>query len=154
MEKKLYITKKENSYENLTSLYDFYDKVLNCLVVNTKTMTNKNKRRGFYIADFSIKDKRDLLLVEVVKIVNMITSKSLPILINCNNLKTFIQLLKMKFKLRKTATKIKKAKPQDINNDFDENLDFVRRALNFPMSMYEDIYHTYYEEGIEIPDLR
>ena len=154
MEKKLHITKKENSYENLTSLYDFYDKVLNCLVVNAKTMTNRNNRRGFYITDFSIKDKKDLLLVEVVKITNMITSKSLPILIDCNNLKTFIQLLKMKFKLRKTATKIKKAKPQDINNDFDENLDFVRRALNFPMSMYEDIYHTYYEEGIEIPDLR
>ena len=145
---------KNNFNDDLTSLYNYYDKILNCLVINAKTMTIRNKRRGYYIDNFNIENKTDLLLVEIVKIINTITSKQLPILIDCNSFKALLHFFKMKFKLRKSSTKIRIAHPEDINNDFKENLDFVCRDLRFSKKIYENIYETFYVEGIEIPDLR
>ena len=86
--------------ENKEILYNFYDKILDCLVINTKSMTKLNNRKGYYIPDFDINDKVTLLLVEIIKIVDMFdANNNLPILISINSLKSYIQYLKLKFKL-------------------------------------------------------
>lgn len=133
------------------NLYDFYDKILNCLVINTNSMTKLNKRRGYYIPNFNIEDKIDLLLVEIIKIVNLFNgSNNLPILISIYNFNSFMQYIKLKIKLRKTSTKVKKAKKEDVNGDLVENLEFVQKEFNFPFSMYEEIYDSYYKKGAEV----
>lgn len=138
--------------EDNKKLFDFYDKILNCLILNTEYFTKENNRRGYYIPDFNIKDKEDLLLVEIVKIISMFKSESssLPLLIYYNDFKGFVNFLKLKFKLRKTLVKVKKATKEDKNDDFNTNLDFVCKELNFPRAVYEDIYEAYYEKGVKI----
>ena len=140
--------------EDNKKLFDFYDKILNCLILNTEYFTKENNRRGYYIPDFNIKDKEDLLLIEIVKIINMFKSESfsLPLLIYYNDFKGFINFLKLKFKLRKTLVKVKKATEEDKNDDFNTNLNFVCEELNFPRAVYEDIYEAYYEKGVKIND--
>ena len=121
---------------------------------NTKygIFCKKNNRKGYYIPNFNIKDKEDLLLVEIVKIISMFKSESssLPLLIYYNDFKGFINFLKLKFKLRKTSVKVKKATEEDKNDDFNTNLNFVCKELNFPRAVYEDIYEAYYEKGVKI----
>lgn len=140
--------------ENKEILYNFYDKILNCLVINTKSMAKHNKRRGYYIPHFNMKDKTDLLMVEIIKIISMFNKEEddLPILISIYNLNSFIQYTKLKIKLRKSSVKIKKAKKEDENGDIVENLEFVQKEFNFPFSMYEEIYDSYYKKGAEIND--
>lgn len=140
--------------ENKEVLYNFYDKILNCLIINTKSMAKYNKRRGYYIPNFNIKDKTDLLIVEIIKIISMFNKEEddLPILISIYNLNSFIQYMKLKIKLRKSSVKIKKAKKEDENGDIVENLEFVQKELNFPFSMYEEIYDSYYKKGAEVND--
>lgn len=133
------------------NLYNFYDKILNCLVINTNSMTKLNKRNGYYIPNFNIKDKTDLLLVEIIKIVNLFNgNNTLPILISIYNFNSFMQYIKLKIKLRKTSVKVKKAKKEDVNGDLIENLEFVQKEFNFPFSMYEEIYDSYYKKGAEV----
>lgn len=137
--------------ENKEVLYNFYDKILDCLVINTKSMTKLNNRKGYYIPDFDINDKVTLLLVEIIKIVDMFdANNNLPILVSINSLKSYIQYLKLKFRLRKSSLKIKKATETDINYDLIENLKFVSKELNFPFNMYEEIYDAYYKKGAQI----
>ena len=137
--------------ENKEVLYNFYDKILDCLVINTKSMTKLNNRKGYYIPDFNINDKVILLLIEIIKIVDMFdANNNLPILISINNLKSYIQYLKLKFRLRKSSLKIKKATETDINYDLIENLKFVSKELNFPFNTYEEIYDAYYKKGAQI----
>lgn len=140
--------------EDNKKLFDFYDKILNCLILNTEYFAKKNNRKGYYIPNFNIKDKEDLLLVEIVKIISMFKSESssLPLLIYYNDFKGFINFLKLKFKLRKTSVKVKKATEEDKNDDFNTNLNFVCKELNFPRVVYEDIYEAYYEKGVKIND--
>ena len=135
-----------------TKLYDFYDNILNSLVINTRGMTKRYNRRGYYIPNFNLKNKESLLLIEVVKIVNMFDteSNSLPLLIYYDNLSSFIQYLRVKFKLRNTSVKVEKATSEDIVNDFNENLEFVSKELNFPRVVYEEIYDAYYAKGAQI----
>ena len=137
--------------KNKINLYDFYDKILNCLVINTNSMTKLNKRNGYYIPNFNIKDKTDLLLVEIIKIVNLFNgNNTLPILISIYNFNSFMQYIKLKIKLRKTSVKVKKAKKEDVNGDLIENLEFVQKEFNFPFSMYEEIYDSYYKKGVKV----
>ena len=138
--------------ENKEVLYNFYDKILNCLIINTKSMAKHNKRRGYYIPHFNMKDKTDLLMVEIIKIISMFNKEEddLPILISIYNLNSFIQYMKLKIKLRKSSVKIKKAKKEDENGDIVENLDFVQKEFKFPFSMYEEIYDSYYKKGAEV----
>lgn len=133
-------------------LYNFYDQVLNNLVINTRGLTKRNKRRGYYISQFNFKNKEKLLLVEIIKIVNMFDTKenSLPILIRYNNLKSFINYLRLKFRLRESSLKIRRATDKDINFDLEENLEFVRKKLNFPRTVYEEIYDAFYKKGAKI----
>jgi len=140
--------------ENKEVLYNFYDKILNCLIINTKSMAKHNKRRGYYIPNFNIKDKTDLLIVEIIKIISMFNKEEddLPILISIYNLNSFIQYMKLKIKLRKSSVKIKKAKKEDENGDIVENLEFVQKEFNFPFNMYEEIYDSYYKKGVEVND--
>lgn len=137
--------------ENKEVLYNFYDKILDCLVINTKSMTKLNNRKGYYLPDFNLNDKATLLLIEIIKIADMFdANNNLPILISINNLKSYIQYLKLKFRLRKSSLKIRKATETDINDDLIENLKFVSRELNFPFSIYEEIYDAYYKKGVQI----
>lgn len=138
--------------ENKEVLYNFYDKILNCLIINTKSMAKHNKRRGYYIPHFNMKDKTDLLMVEIIKIISMFNKEEddLPILISIYNLNSFIQYMKLKIKLRKSSVKVKKAKKKDENGDIVENLEFVQKELNFPFSIYEEIYDAYYKKGAQI----
>ena len=138
--------------ENKEVLYNFYDKILNCLIINTKSMTKHNKRRGYYIPHFNMKDKTDLLMVEIIKIISMFNKEEddLPILISIYNLNSFIQYIKLKIKLRKSSVKVKKAKKKDENGDIVENLEFVQKEFNFPFSAYEEIYDSYYKKGAEV----
>ena len=138
--------------ENKEVLYNFYDKILNCLIINTKSMAKHNKRRGYYIPHFSMKDKTDLLMVEIIKIISMFNKEEddLPILISIYNLNSFMQYMRLKIKLRKSSVKVKKAKKKDENGDIVENLEFVQKELNFPFSMYEEIYDSYYKKGAEV----
>ena len=138
--------------ENKEVLYNFYDKILNCLIINTKSMAKHNKRRGYYIPHFNMKDKTDLLMVEIIKIISMFNKEEddLPILISIYNLNSFIQYMKLKIKLRKSSVKIKKAKKEDENGDIVENLEFVQKEFNFPFNMYEEIYDSYYKKGAEV----
>ena len=138
--------------ENKEVLYNFYDKILNCLIINTKSMTKHNKRRGYYIPHFNMKDKTDLLMVEIIKIISMFNKEEddLPILISIYNLNSFMQYTRLKIKLRKSSVKVKKAKKKDENGDIVENLEFVQKELNFPFSMYEEIYDAYYKKGAQI----
>lgn len=138
--------------ENKEVLYNFYDKILNCLVINTKSMVRLNDRKGYYIPNFNTNDKITLLLIEIIKIADMFDTNNLPILVSIDNLKSYIQYLKLKFKLRKSSLKIKKATEANINYDLIENLNFVSKDLNFPFSMYEEIYDSYYKKGVEISD--
>lgn len=138
--------------ENKEVLYNFYDKILNCLIINTKSMTNLNKRRGYYIPNFNMKDKTDLLMVEIIKIISMFNKEEddLPILISIYNLNSFMQYMRLKIKLRKSSVKVKKAKKKDENGDIVENLEFVQKEFNFPFSLYEEIYDSYYKKGAEV----
>ena len=138
--------------ENKEVLYNFYDKILNCLIINTKSMAKHNKRRGYYIPHFNMKDKTDLLMVEIIKIISMFNKEEddLPILISIYNLNSFIQYMKLKIKLRKSSVKVKKAKKEDENGDIVENLEFVQKEFNFPFSIYEEIYDAYYKKGAQI----
>lgn len=137
--------------ENKEKLYDFYDKILNCLVINTKSIARQKNRKGYYIPDFSFDNKESLLLIEIVKIVNLLEGKNvLPILLQVYNIKTFINYIRLKYNLRKTCAKVKIAKKEDINNDFNENLIFVSEELNFPKVIYEEIYEAFYEKGAEV----
>lgn len=136
--------------ENKEVLYNFYDKILNCLVINTKSMVRLNDRKGYYIPNFNTNDKITLLLIEIIKIADMFDTNNLPILVSIDNLKSYIQYLKLKFKLRKSSLKIKKATEANINYDLIENLNFVSKDLNFPFSMYEEIYDSYYKKGAEV----
>lgn len=138
--------------ENKEVLYNFYDKILNCLIINTKSMAKHNKRRGYYIPHFNMKDKTDLLIVEIIKIISMFNKEEddLPILISIYNLNSFMQYMKLKIKLRKSSVKIKKAKKEDENGDIVENLEFVQKEFNFPFNMYEEIYDSYYKKGVEV----
>lgn len=138
--------------ENKEVLYNFYDKILNCLIINTKSMAKHNKRRGYYIPHFNMKDKTDLLMVEIIKIISMFNKEEddLPILISIYNLNSFIQYMKLKIKLRKSSVKVKKAKKKDENGDIIENLEFVQKEFNFPFSLYEEIYDSYYKKGAEV----
>ena len=138
--------------ENKEVLYNFYDKILNCLIINTKSMAKHNKRRGYYIPHFNMKDKTDLLMVEIIKIISMFNKEEddLPILISIYNLNSFIQYMKLKIKLRKSSVKAKKAKKKDENGDIIENLEFVQKEFKFPFSMYEEIYDSYYKKGAEV----
>ena len=138
--------------ENKEVLYNFYDKILNCLIINTKSMTKHNKRRGYYIPHFNIKDKTDLLMVEIIKIISMFNKEeeNLPILISIYNLNSFMQYIKLKIKLRKSSVKVKKAKKEDENGDIVENLEFVQKEFNFPFSIYDEIYNSYYKKGAEV----
>ena len=138
--------------ENKEVLYNFYDKILNCLIINTKSMAKHNKRRGYYIPHFNMKDKTDLLMVEIIKIISMFNKEEddLPILISIYNFNSFMQYIKLKIKLRKTSVKVKKAKKEDVNGDLIENLEFVQKEFNFPFSMYEEIYDSYYKKGAEV----
>lgn len=138
--------------ENKEVLYNFYDKILNCLIINTKSMAKHNKRRGYYIPHFNMKDKTDLLMVEIIKIISMFNKEEddLPILISIYNLNSFMQYMKLKIKLRKSSVKVKKAKKKDENGDIVENLEFVQKELNFPFSIYEEIYDAYYKKGAQI----
>jgi hypothetical protein len=138
--------------ENKEVLYNFYDKILNCLIINTKSMAKHNKRRGYYIPHFNMKDKTDLLMVEIIKIISMFNKEEddLPILISIYNLNSFIQYMKLKIKLRKSSVKVKKAKKKDENGDIVENLEFVQKEFKFPFSMYEEIYDSYYKKGAEV----
>lgn len=138
--------------ENKEVLYNFYDKILNCLIINTKSMAKHNKRRGYYIPHFNMKDKTDLLMVEIIKIISMFNKEEddLPILISIYNLNSFIQYIKLKIKLRKSSVKVKKAKKKDENGDIVENLEFVQKEFNFPFSIYEEIYDSYYKKGAEV----
>lgn len=133
--------------ENKEVLYNFYDKILNCLVINTKSMVRLNDRKGYYIPNFNTNDKITLLLIEIIKIADMFDTNNLPILVSIDNLKSYIQYLKLKFKLRKSSLKIKKATEANINYDLIENLNFVSKDLNFPFSLYEEIYDAYYKKG-------
>lgn len=138
--------------ENKEVLYNFYDKILNCLIINTKSMAKHNKRRGYYIPHFNIKDKTDLLMVEIIKIISMFNKEEddLPILVSIYNLNSFMQYMKLKIKLRKSSVKVKKAKKKDENGDIIENLEFVQKEFNFPFSLYEEIYDSYYKKGAEV----
>lgn len=138
--------------ENKEVLYNFYDKILNCLIINTKSMTKHNKRRGYYIPHFNMKDKTDLLMVEIIKIISMFNKEEddLPILISIYNLNSFMQYMRLKIKLRKSSVKVKKAKKKDENGDIVENLEFVQKEFNFPFSLYEEIYDAYYKKGAEV----
>lgn len=138
--------------ENKEVLYNFYDKILNCLIINTKSMTKHNKRRGYYIPHFNMKDKTDLLMVEIIKIISMFNKEeeNLPILISIYNLNSFMQYIKLKIKLRKSSVKVKKAKKEDENGDIVENLEFVQKEFNFPFSIYDEIYNSYYKKGAEV----
>ena len=138
--------------ENKEVLYNFYDKILNCLIINTKSIAKHNKRRGYYIPHFNIKDKTDLLVVEIIKIISMFNKEeeNLPILISIYNLNSFMQYIKLKIKLRKSSVKVKKAKKEDENGDIVENLEFVQKEFNFPFSIYEEIYNSYYKKGAEV----
>lgn len=138
--------------ENKEVLYNFYDKILNCLIINTKSMAKHNKRRGYYIPHFNMKDKTDLLMVEIIKIISMFNKEEddLPILVSIYNLNSFIQYMKLKIKLRKSSVKVKKAKKKDENGDIVENLEFVQKEFKFPFSMYEEIYDSYYKKGAEV----
>ena len=136
--------------QNKAVLYSFYDKILNCLVINTKSMVRLNDRKGYYIPNFNTNDKITLLLIEIIKIADMFDTNNLPILVSIDNLKSYIQYLKLKFKLRKSSLKIKKATEANINYDLIENLNFVSKDLNFPFSMYEEIYDSYYKKGAEV----
>ena len=138
--------------ENKEVLYNFYDKILNCLIINTKSMAKHNKRRGYYIPHFNIKDKTDLLMVEIIKIISMFNKEeeNLPILISIYNLNSFMQYIKLKIKLRKSSVKVKKAKKEDENGDIVENLEFVQKEFNFPFSIYDEIYNSYYKKGAEV----
>ena len=138
--------------ENKEVLYNFYDKILNYLIINTKSMAKHNKRRGYYIPHFNMKDKTDLLMVEIIKIISMFNKEEddLPILISIYNLNSFMQYMKLKIKLRKSSVKVKKSKKKDENGDIVENLEFVQKEFNFPFSMYEEIYDSYYKKGAEI----
>lgn len=138
--------------ENKEILYNFYDKILNCLIINTKSMAKHNKRRGYYIPHFNMKDKTDLLMVEIIKIISMFNKEEddLPILISIYNLNSFMQYMKLKIKLRKSSVKVKKAKKKDENGDIVENLEFVQKEFNFPFSLYEEIYDSYYKKGAEV----
>jgi hypothetical protein len=138
--------------ENKEVLYNFYDKILNCLIINTKSMTKHNKRRGYYIPHFNMKDKTDLLMVEIIKIISMFNKEEddLPILISIYNLNSFMQYMRLKIKLRKSSVKVKKAKKKDENGDIVENLEFVQKEFNFPFSIYEEIYDAYYKKGAEV----
>ena len=138
--------------ENKEVLYNFYDKILNCLIINTKSMAKHNKRRGYYIPHFNMKDKTDLLMVEIIRIISMFNKEEddLPILISIYNLNSFIQYTKLKIKLRKSSVKVKKAKKKDENGDIVENLEFVQKEFNFPFSLYEEIYDSYYKKGAEV----
>ncbi len=138
--------------ENKEVLYNFYDKILNCLIINTKSMAKYNKRRGYYIPHFNMKDKTDLLMVEIIKIISMFNKEEddLPILISIYNLNSFMQYMRLKIKLRKSSVKVKKAKKKDENGDIVENLEFVQKEFNFPFSLYEEIYDSYYKKGAEV----
>ena len=138
--------------ENKEVLYNFYDKILNCLIINTKSMAKHNKRRGYYIPHFNMKDKTDLLMVEIIKIISMFNKEEddLPILISIYNLNSFMQYMRLKIKLRKSSVKVKKAKKKDENGDIVENLEFVQKEFNFPFSTYEEIYDSYYKKGAEV----
>lgn len=136
--------------ENKEVLYNFYDKILNCLVINTKSMVRLNDRKGYYIPNFNTNDKITLLLIEIIKIADMFDTNNLPILVSIDNLKSYIQYLKLKFKLRKSSLKIKKATEANINYDLIENLNFVSKDLNFPFSLYKEIYDAYYKKGEKI----
>jgi len=138
--------------ENKEVLYNFYDKILNCLIINTKSMAKHNKRRGYYIPHFNMKDKTDLLMVEIIKIISMFNKEEddLPILVSIYNLNSFMQYMKLKIKLRKSSVKVKKAKKKDENGDIVENLEFVQKEFNFPFSLYEEIYNSYYKKGEKI----
>ena len=138
--------------ENKEVLYNFYDKILNCLIINTKSMAKHNKRCGYYIPHFNMKDKTDLLIVEIIKIISMFNKEEddLPILVSIYNLNSFMQYIKLKIKLRKSSVKVKKAKKEDENGDIVENLEFVQKEFNFPFSLYEEIYDSYYKKGAEI----
>ena len=136
--------------ENKDKLYDFYYKIINSLVYNIKEITNTENRRGYYIPDFKIKDETDSLIVESIKIINLFEGeKSKPILLEIKNLKSFIQYIKLKFKLRGYTTKVKKAKSSDINNDIQYTMQSLSTILNFPFSVYEDIYNEYYKEEVK-----
>lgn len=138
--------------KNKEVLYNFYDKILNCLIINTKSMAKHNKRRGYYIPHFNMNDKTDLLMVEIIKIISMFNKEEddLPILISIYNLNSFMQYMKLKIKLRKSSVKVKKAKKKDENGDIVENLEFVQKEFNFPFSIYEEIYDSYYKKGAEV----
>ena len=79
-------------------------------------------------------------------------NNSLPLLIYYNDISSFIQYLRIKFRLRNTSIKVKKATNNDINNDFEDNLEFVSKELNFPRVVYEEIYNAFYTKGVQIYD--
>lgn len=142
--------------ENKKNLYDFYDKILNCLVLNTRTLVRRNaikENRNYCIPNFDFKNKEHLLLIEVIKIASMFdgVDEDYPILIYGKNFNYFINFLRLKFKLRKSSIKVKYTnKEYNKNYDLINNLEFVRKELNFPEVVYEEIYDTFYKKGAEV----
>ena len=58
--------------ENKTKLYDFYDKILNCLVINARAKTKTYKRKGYYIPNFNLKDNTKHKLISSVGKLNSV----------------------------------------------------------------------------------
>ena len=119
------------------NIEDKYDRIVGATFTNLYTFSNKD---GVILLDnFNPKDKKDLCLYEIAKSICSIYNR--PIAINMNIFKYLI--FKLKKENRKNNIKFSfNNKKEPISNK--ELLEFVAKAFSEEVSVFENIYDTFY----------
>ena len=136
---------------NLSDLKDnekvqLYDKILAANMCNFMTLKKRNAFTGYWIDDFQNSDV-DKITFEIIKLISNIEEVE-EIVIYTKGFDNFIKYLEFKYNNRKGNIKFKRRKnTNEIYKPFLQSLKDVANAYNLDMSVYTDIYNTFYNIG-------
>lgn len=136
---------------NLSDLKDnekaqLYDKILAANMCNFMTLKKRNAFTGYWIDDFQNSDV-DKITFEIIKLISNIEEVE-EIVIYTKGFDNFIKYLEFKYNNRKGNIKFKRRKnTNEIYKPFLQSLKDVANAYNLDMSIYTDIYNTFYNIG-------
>lgn len=123
-----------------------YDKILAANMCNFMTLKKRNAFNGYWIDDFQNSDV-DKITFEIIKLISNIEEVK-EIAIHTKGFDNFIKYLEFKYNNRKGNIKFKRRKNTDeIYKPFLQSLKDVANAYNLDMSVYTDIYNTFYNIG-------
>lgn len=123
-----------------------YDKILAANMCNFMTLKKRNAFTGYWIDDFQNSDV-DKITFEIIKLISNIEEIE-EIVIYTKGFDNFIKYLEFKYNNRKGNIKFKRRKNTDeIYKPFLQSLKDVANAYNLDMSVYTDIYNTFYNIG-------